>query len=286
MKCKKIKESLGTKISRSVVRIILLIWTVMIVFPFIWVFYTSLKSNKEFYADVWALPKEWQFENYKYAWNTAQFSNYFMNSLFVVLLSVLISVLITSSTAYVLAKYRYRWLKLIRTFYIVMMAVPGVLVLVPQYFMFLNMGLTNNLVVLALLYAIGAVPLQVFMQVGFLNSIDNALLEAADIDGASEFQKFFQIVIPCIKPALFVTVLNRVLGSWNEFVMALTFLDDESKFTVPIGLSHLQGQAEYSVEYGGLFAGLVIAMIPIVVVYTLFQKQLQEGVRLDGGVKG
>ena len=286
MKRMKIKEGVGTKIGRSIIRIILFVWAIMIVFPFIWVFYTSFKSNKEFYADVWALPEVLRFENYKFAWTTAQFAEYFMNSLFVVVVSVIISVLITSSTAYVLAKYRYRWLKVVRRFYLIMMAVPAVLVLVPQYFMFLNMGLTNNLLVLSVLYALGAVPLQTFMVIGFLSSVDNALLEAADIDGANEFQKFFQIVIPTIKPALFVTILNRVLGSWNEYIMALTFLDDENKFTVPIGLSYLQGQSQYSVEYGGLFAGLIIAMIPIIIVYSLFQKQLQEGVRMDGGVKG
>ena len=111
-------------------------------------------------------------------------------------------------------------------------------------------------------------------------------MEAAEIDGASEFKKFFSIVIPCVKPALFVTILNNVLGTWNEYILALTFLSDEGKYTVPIGLSQLQNSATYRVEYGGLFAGLVIAMIPILIVYACFQKQLQEGVKSQGGVKG
>ena len=152
--------------------------------------------------------------------------------------------------------------------------------------MFLKMGLTDNLIVLAFLYAVGTAPISIMMQLGFMQSIDDTLLEAADIDGATEFQKYFNIIIPLVKPALFLTALNSIMGSWNEFIKALTFIKDEAKYTVAIGLSYLQSSSTYSVEYGGLFAGLIIAMIPIIIVYTIFQKPLQEGIKMDGGVKG
>lgn len=280
------KDTVGSVIGRWIIRVILIAWSLTILFPLIWVLYTSFKNNAEFYADVWALPKVLRFENYAYAWNTAKFSEYFANSVFTVILTLSLTVIMTSTTAYILAKYRYRWLKLVSKFYIIVMAIPGVLVLVPQYFMFLNMKLTNNLWALSLLYAVRSVPFAVFIMTGFMKSINNSLLEAAEIDGASEFKKFFSIVLPCVKPALFVTVLNNVLGTWNEYILALTFLTDESKYTVPIGLAQLQNESTYRVEYGGLFAGLVIAIIPILIVYACFQKQLQEGVKAQGGVKG
>ena len=280
------KDTVGSVIGRWIVRVILAAWALTIVFPLIWVLYTSFKNNAEFYADVWKLPSVLRFENYEFAWKTAKFSSYYANSFLTVLLTLAITFIMTTTTAYILAKYRFRWLKIVDRFYIIVMAIPGVLVLVPQYFMFLKMELTNNLWALSLLYAVRSVPYSVFLMIGFMRSVNNSLLEAAEIDGASEFRKFFSIVIPCVKPALFVTILNNVLGTWNEYILALTFLSDEGKYTVPIGLSQLQNASTYRVEYGGLFAGLVIAMIPILIVYACFQKQLQEGVKSQGGVKG
>lgn len=284
----RIKNNGGTlgNIGRWAVRIFLFLWAVCVVFPLIWTFYTSFKNNQEFYADVWALPKVWRTENYEFAWNVANFSSYYLNSIFTVVLTLALTLLMTTTTSYAVAKFRYRWLKLFDKFYIVVMAIPGVLLLIPQYFMFLKWGWTDNLVTLALLLAVGSVPFSVFMQMSFMRRLDNALLEAAEVDGASEFQKFFKIVLPCVKPALFVTALMNVMGTWNEYVRSLTFLSDETKYTVPIGLSQLQNSSTYSVEYGGLFAGLVIAMIPILVIYAFFQKQLLNGVASEGSVKG
>lgn len=280
------KENISTLIGRGIVRILLILWSLTIVFPLLWVFYTSFKTNKEFYANVWALPENWRVENYEFAWNTANFAAYFKNSLFTVVVTLVLTLLMTTTTAYILAKFKYRWLGVVRGFYTVVLAIPGVLILVPQYFMFLRMHMTDNLWALAMLYALNSVPFTVFMQMGFMRSINDSLLEAASLDGASQFQTFFRIVIPCVKPSLFVTILLNVLGTWNEYILALTFLSDENKYTVPIGLSQLQNASTYKVEYGGLFAGLIIAMIPILVIYAIFQKQLQEGVVAEGGVKG
>ena len=280
------KENISTQIGRGIVRILLILWSLTIVFPLLWVCYTSFKINKEFYANVWALPENWRVENYEFAWNTANFAAYFKNSLFTVVVTLVLTLLMTTTTAYILAKFKYRWLGVVRGFYTVVLAIPGVLILVPQYFMFLRMHMTDSLWALAMLYALNSVPFTVFMQMGFMRSINDSLLEAASLDGASQFQTFFRIVIPCVKPSLFVTILLNVLGTWNEYILALTFLSDESKYTVPIGLSQLQNASTYKVEYGGLFAGLIIAMIPILVIYAIFQKQLQEGVVAEGGVKG
>lgn len=286
MRKNKIKEALSLKIGRGIIRILLLAWTSTIVFPVIWAFYTSFKTNKEFFANVWALPEKLQVENYAYAWNIAQFSNYFLNSLFVVVLSVSLTLLITSTTSYALARFRFRWIKTLERFYLLVWAIPGVLVLVPQYFMFLNMHLTDKLWVVAVLIALHALPSNIIMQTGFMRSMDEALFEAADIDGATEFQKYYYVMVPCVKSALFLTALTSILGSWNDFITTLTYIKDEAKYTVSVGLSYLQSASTYSVEYGGLFAGLVIAMIPILIVYAIFQKPLQEGIRIDGGVKG
>lgn len=283
---RKVKEGFGMTIGRWVVRVFLFSWTVTIVFPMLWTIYTSFKTNKEFFANVWALPEKWMLENYSYAWSSAQFSDYFLNSLFVVVVAVTTLLIISSATSYVIAKYNFKGIKILHRYYLVVMAVPGVLVLVPQYFMFMRNGLTDNLLVVALLTAIHALPGNVIMQSAFMRTVDNALFEAADIDGASEFQKFFQIMVPCVRSCLFLTALTGILGAWNDYITPLTYIETESKYTVSIGLTYLQNASTYGVEYGGLFAGLVIAMIPIIVVYLIFQKPLQEGLRTEGGVKG
>ena len=284
MASKKVKESIAILIGRWVVRVFLLSWVVTILFPMIWTIYTSFKTNKEFFANVWALPEKLMVENYEYAWNSAQFSKYFLNSLFVVAVAVTLLILFSSATSYVVAKYRGA--KILHRFYLLVMAVPGVLVLVPQYFMFMKNGWTDNLLVIAMLTAIQGIPTNVIMQSAFMRTVDNALFEAADIDGATEFQKFFNIMVPCARSCLFLTALTGILGAWNDYIMPLTYIETESKYTVAVGLSYLQNSSTYGVEYGGLFAGLVIAMIPIIIVYLIFQRPLQEGLRTDGGVKG
>ena len=286
MKTNKIKENIGTRIGRWIIRVLLFSWATTIVFPVIWTGYTSLKSNKEFFADMWALPTEWHVENYEYAWQTAQFSKYFMNSLFLVILSVTLTLFMSSTISYVIATYKFRWVKWFEKFFLIVMTIPGVLVLIPQYFMLLKAGLTDRLWVVAVLIALHAIPVNIIMQTGFMRSVSVALFEAADMDGASEFQKYFQIMIPSVKSALFLTTLTATLSGWNEYITTFTYIKDETKYTVPVGLSALKTASSYGIEYGGLFAGLTIAMVPIIIVYAIFQRPLQEGVRLDGGVKG
>ncbi len=282
----KIREPIGFIIGRWVIRFILLGYAISVVFPFIWTLYTSVKPINEYLLDTMSLPTWLDFSNYSYAWLEANFSGYFLNSLFLVVCNIVLCLIFSSTTAYAIVKFRYRWLKYLNVFYIVAMAMPGVLVLVPQFFLLQSAGLTGQLWVLPILYALASLPVSLRMQAGFLRGIDNALLEAADIDGATEFQKFFQIIVPSIKSALYLTTLNAIMQAWNEFILALTYLDDEATFTVPIGLSYLQNAAQHEIEFTGMIAGLVIAMVPVLVIYSIFQKPLQEGFKADGAVKG
>lgn len=286
MSAMKVKESPALIIGRWVIRFFLVSWTVTILFPVLWTFYTAFKTNKEFFASVWALPNEWVFDNFVYAWNNAKFSDYFLNSLLVVVVDVVVMLVITSTTAYAISKFKYRPMKWLSKFYLIVMTIPGVLVLVPQYFMLMQNKMDNNLVVVALLQAFAALPVNVILQIGFMRSVDNALFEAADIDGASEFTKFFKIMLPCVKSVLFLTALTGVLGAWNNYITPLTYLNDEAKYTVAIGLTYLADASERGSEYGAMFAGLVISMIPILIIYAIFQKPLQEGLKTEGGVKG
>ncbi len=288
----KIKDPAGLVAGRWVIRIFFVFWGVLVAFPVIWTLYTSLKSDQEFFANPFALPKIPQWDNFVDAWNEGNFGAYFFNTIFTVLLTLAICLTVVSTTAYALAKFRGRGIRALEKFYMIAMMIPGVLTLVPLYYMSeeitMNVGipLTDNLVSLSIMYAITGMPFYVFMLTGFMRGINNSLLEAAELDGASQFSIFFKIILPLVKPSLFVVGLLSVMGTWNEYMTALTFLHDESNYTIAIGLSYLTNAGTYDVDYGRLFAGLAIALIPILIMYAIFQKQLQNGIASNEGVKG
>ncbi len=281
-----LRMPLSARIGRGVIRVFLILWGLTVAFPLIWVLYTSLKSNQEFFASPWALPAHPRWQNFVEAWHEANFAAYFGNSLLTVAVTLAITLLIVGANAYVIAKYRNRAIRALEKFYMVAMMVPSVLMLVPLYYMADRLAMTDSLLWLSVIYAVTGMPFSVFMMAGFVRGIHDALLEAATIDGASQFTIFFRIIVPLSKPSLFVVALLNVMGTWNEYITALTFIHDPAKYTIAIGLSYLTNSGTYDVNYGRTFAGLAIALVPILIVYALFQKQLQNGMSSGDGVKG
>lgn len=281
-----LRMPLSARIGRGVIRVFLILWGLTVAFPLIWVLYTSLKSNQEFFASPWALPSHPRWQNFAEAWHEANFAAYFGNSLLTVAVTLAITLLIVGANAYVIAKYRNRAVRALEKFYMVAMMVPSVLMLVPLYYMADRLAMTDSLLWLSVIYAVTGMPFSVFMMAGFVRGIHDALLEAATIDGASQFTIFFRIIVPLSKPSLFVVALLNVMGTWNEYITALTFIHDPAKYTIAIGLSYLTNSGTYDVNYGRTFAGLAIALVPILIVYAIFQKQLQNGMSSGDGVKG
>lgn len=288
----KIQDTTGMIVGRWLIRLFFIFWAVVVAFPVIWTLYTSLKTDQEFFEKPFALPRNPQWQNFVNAWNEGNFGSYFFNSLLTVLVTLIITLIVVSTTAYALAKFKGRGIGILEKFYMIAMMVPSVLTLVPLYYMAeditMNTGipLTDNLITLSLMYAITGMPFYIFMLTGFMRGINNSLLEAAELDGASQFSIFFRIILPLIKPSLFVVGLLNVMGTWNEYMTALTFLHDEKNYTIAIGLSYLTNAGTYDVDYGRLFAGLAIALVPILIMYAVFQKQLQNGIASNEGVKG
>ena len=163
------------------------------------------------------------------------------------------------------------------------MMAPQVLLLIPLMYLCLKFNLTN-LVTLMVLYAIQSVPFYCFMMVPFVRGIDDAFLEAAQIDGANEFYVFVKIILPMAVPAVAMVALLNVVGSWNEYMMAITLIKDPKYYTLPAGINNITSSAVYS--YGVKFAALIISMIPVLIIYAIFQKPLQNGLSAGDGVKG
>lgn len=290
-KVKKRKASLpqdkSVIIARNVSRIFLVIWTVLIIFPVLWTFMTSLKTPGEFMANAWAFPAKPQWSNYIEAWEKADFAKYFSNSLILSAGTVLLTVVMTSTSAYIVGKFVSPVIKSIEVFYSIFMMVPQMLLLVPllQFCKKLNMVSGGQVIfTLMLTNALQGVPFYVFMLTPFMRGLNNAIFEAAEIDGANQFQIFAKLVLPMIIPAVLMVGLLSFVGIWNEYVMSITFIKKSQYYTLSVGINSLMNDA--NVRYPVRFAALVLAMVPILIVYAIFQKPLQDGLSSSDGVKG
>lgn len=287
---KKVKNRVGDKsltITRNIVRIFLVIWTILILFPLFWAILSSLKTNKEFAINAWTLPAELQWVNYKNAWLGANFSKYFANSLMLSVGTVILSIIMTTSTAYVVGKFVHPVVKGVEVFYSVFMMVPQVLLLIPLLQMCKKLNMTKDdavLFTLMLTNALQGVPFYVFLLTPFVRSINNSILEAAEIDGTNQFQAFSMLILPLIVPAIFMVGLLSFVGIWNEYIMSITFIKDQAKYTLSVGINELMNDATAGETLK--FAALIIAMLPILIVYAIFQKPLQDGLSSSDGVKG
>ena len=280
-------EEKSLTITRNVVRIFLIIWSILIVFPILWAVLSSLKTNLEFGTNAWKLPEKLQWVNYKEAWEGANFSKYFLNSLILSVGTVALSIIMTATSAYVVGKFVHPVVKSIEVFYSIFMMVPQMLLLIPLLQMCKKLNMTKSNVVLFTLMitnALQGVPFYVFLLTPFMRSINNSILEAAEIDGANQFQSFITLVLPMIVPAIFMVGLLSFVGIWNEYIMSITFIKDPMKYTLSAGINELMNDAKAGQTLK--FAALIIAMVPILIVYAIFQKPLQNGLSSSDGVKG
>ncbi len=280
-------EEKSLTITRNVVRIFLIIWSILIIFPILWAVASSLKTNLEFGTNAWKLPEKLQWVNYKEAWEGANFSKYFLNSLILSVGTVALSIIMTATSAYVVGKFVHPVVKSIEVFYSIFMMVPQMLLLIPLLQMCKKMNMTKSNVVLFTLMvtnALQGVPFYVFLLTPFMRSINNSILEAAEIDGANQFQSFITLVLPMIVPAIFMVGLLSFVGIWNEYIMSITFIKDPTKYTLSAGINELMNDAKTGETLK--FAALIIAMLPILIIYAIFQKPLQNGLSSSDGVKG
>ena len=299
MNNKQIKGSKTSRITTWILRIFLYGWAGVIILPLFWMIYTSVKERSEFIADRFALPENIWLVNYQTAWSDSSADSsllrYFGNTFLIVVLSTVLLLIMVAGTSYVLAKYKFKGIKIFESFYFMAMMIPSILVLIPLWFQLRTLGsglfgsnsaITDNLLTVSLVYAVQAMPVYIFLMVGFIRKIDNGFIEAAVIDGAGEFTIFTKVILPFVKPTLMFIALGNIMNVWNEYTLARTFLESELNYTISVGIQSIQNAFTYSFDYGALFACLVLSMIPILILYVLFQKQIQEGTDAGEGIKG
>ncbi len=301
----KVKKSIVSVILTWMLRVFLYGWAVTIIFPLFWMLSTSMKTSKEFMlGDVWMWPEELYLINYTKAWSEANMGAYMLNTLLVVVLTVVLFAFMLTTTSYILGKYEFGFLKFFRSYYFIAMMIPGMLLLVPLYSQLQGIGgwiqslvqfvtknpdftfnITDNIVTLAVVYAVQALPTPVFLLTGFVQSVNKSFVEAARIDGAGEWYIFSKIIMPFIKPIVLFQCLTQFMGTWNEYLTALTFLESDKNFTLSVGIQRLISMFGYQSDYGAVFAGLTISLLPILILYILFQKTIQNGTDMSEGLK-
>lgn len=276
-------------LSKIAVRFFLILWSLVVLYPVIWTFLTSLKDNQQvMLGKPWDFPTVFRFENYANVWSRANFGDYFFNSIIVTVSSTLLSLIMAATTAYILARFTFKTRGLFYFVYIASMMIPTTLGLIPLFFLLADMNLSNSLVGLTLVYSVGTIgilPFGIFFLVGFFKTLPRELEEAATIDGSSLYGVFFKIMLPLSKPGLITVGIMNALTVWNEYIMATVLINDPSKYTIPVGIAIMQGEMQYRTEWGPLFAGLAISMIPVIVMYVLYQRQITGGLTA-GALKG
>ncbi|MCI9315225.1 MAG: carbohydrate ABC transporter permease [Lachnospiraceae bacterium] len=283
------------KLYKLFIYVALLTLAISIVVPVGWVFLASIKENSEFYGNPWTMPKGFYFQNFIDAFEKAQMGEYFLNSILVTALALGILLVVALPAAYVLARYRFFGSKLFNIMFMGGLFINVNYIVVPIFLMFVdadkflrNLGgdgfFLNNLFIVALVYAATALPFTIYLLSGFFVTIPHDYEEAAYMDGCGYFRTMVQIMMPMAMPSIITVILFNFLSFWNEYIISMTLLTKGSK-TLPVGLMQLMQAQKAAANYGQLYAGLVIVMLPTLILYIMVQKKLTQGMSL-GGLKG
>ncbi len=260
------------------------LWTVFTIFGMLWIFVTSFKTNRELYGSVWTLPAVIQFQNYIKAWSVVKMGDYFLNSVLVVFVSVAVILLVSAPIAYVLSRIKFFGSEFLSQFITAGMGIPYPLLFIPLFGMFAAWHWDNSLFGLIVVYVSLSIPFTVFLLTGFFASLPVELEEAAALDGASPFKTFTTVIIPLASPGILTAAIFNFIGLWNEYMLALIFITSDSKRTLSLGLYALQGSMQYTGDWVGLFAGIVIVMLPTAVLFFFLSEKMISGITL-GAVK-
>ena len=287
----------GERLYMTFVYLVLALLAISVLVPVAWVFMASIKQNSEFYGNPWTLPAGFYWQNFVDAWNKANMGSYMLNSVFVTALALVLLLVIALPAAYALSRFKFRGSKFLNKAFMAGLFINVNYIVVPIFLMLRDgdnwlkkaMGdgfLLNNLVVLAVVYAATALPFTIYLLSGYFATLPHDYEEAAYIDGAGYFATMIRIIFPMAKPSIITIILFNFLSFWNEYIISMTLMSSaKGPKTLPVGLLNLMQAQQSAAQYGTMYAGLVLVMLPTLILYICVQKQLTEGMTV-GGLKG
>jgi len=263
---------------RVVSHTVLTIWSVVVITPLAWTLLSSFKTTREIFASPFSLPSNWSFENYRSAWSREGFGNYFLNTVVIVGSALIIVMTLGAMCAYVLARFRFPGSRAIYYLMLAGLTFPVFLAIVPLFLLMRDFHLLNKQPGLVIVYVAFALPFTVFFLYPFFKRLPDEIAEAAAVDGASEWRTFFQVMLPMARPGMVSVAIFNFLGLWNQFLLPIALNTDQDNYVLSQGMSRFASQAGYAVDFGSLFAAVMITVVPVLVMYIVFQRQLRGSV--------
>ncbi len=255
----------------------LVIWGLMTALPLLWAVLSAFKNDNEILTDPWGLPSALRWDNFTRAWTDGSIGQYLFNTVVVLAGSLTLTMLLGATAAYALARYSFRGNRVVYFLFVGGMMFPVVLAFVPLFFVVRNAGMLDTRLGLVFVYTAYSLPFTVFFLHAFFRTLPTAVSEAALIDGCGPFRLFFRVMLPMAKPGLISVGIFNFLGHWNQYLLPIVLLKTEHKYVLAQGLAALAVHEGYRGDYSRLFAGLTLAMLPVLVVYAVFQRQIQAG---------
>lgn len=272
------KATTGDKVVGGASHVILALWSIVVILPMLWTLLGSFKTTKEIFKSPFGLPANWNFDNYVNAWVKNNFGPMFLNTVIVVGTALILVMLLGAMCAYVLARFSVPGSKVIYYLMLAGLTFPPFLAIVPLFFILQGIGLLNTLPGLIITYVAFALPFTVFFLFSFFKSLPYEIQEAAYVDGASEWRTFFQVMLPMARPGLAAVAIMNFLGLWNQFLLPIALNTNQDNYVLSQGMASFASSAGYQVDFGAMFAAVIITIVPVLIVYILFQRQLQGSV--------
>ena len=262
----------------GVSHVVLILWAALVIIPLVWVLMTSFKTTDQIFSSPFSLPTAFRVQNYVNAWTTASIGRYFLNTVVVVGAALVIVMVLGAMCAYVLARFTFPGSRLIYYAMLAGLTFPIFLAIVPLFFTLQNFGLLNTLPGLIITYVAFALPFTVFFLFSFFRALPGEIAEAAAIDGAGEWSTFFRVMLPMARNGMASVLIFNFLGLWNQFLIPVALNTNTDNYVLTQGMARFASQAGYAVDFGALFAAVVITVTPVLIIYIIFQRQLQGSV--------
>ncbi|MGO1200779.1 MAG: carbohydrate ABC transporter permease [Dermabacteraceae bacterium] len=261
-----------------VAQTILSLWALVVLLPLLWTVFSSFKSSGGILSSPFAMPEEWNFDNFVTAWTEAGIGRFFGNTVLVVGAALVLVMLLGAMCAYVLARYEFPGRQVLYYGLIAGLTFPLFLAVVPLFFIMESLYIRGTYIGLILAYVGFALPFTVFFLYAFFRQLPEEIAEAAAIDGAGDFRTFFQVMLPMAGPGMASVTIFNFLGLWNQFLIPIVLNTDRDKYVLAQGLANMQAQQGYDSDWGAMFASVTITIVPVLIVYLIFQRQLQGGI--------
>ena len=263
--------------------LLILFFAIYTLFPLVWLFITSLKTNAEFFENPFSLPAVPQWANYINAFAQANLGRMMWNSVTVAVIATFANIMVASMAAYAISRFKFRGREVIFAMLSAGIMVPLNALMIPYFTIFNSLGLLNSLNALRILYTAIGLPISIFIIRGFMDSFPVEIEEAAFIDGCGFFRRFFLIVFPLTKTGMVTAATFQFITSWNEFVYAMLLTASPETRTIQIGIRFFTSQ--FTTDYVSMYAAIIVAIVPSIIGYILFQEKVMSGLT-SGAVKG